>query len=108
MLKPEFEATAGEWEYLCCSCMIEGPEFYDMPSKCQACGFPTVRYTHTLKRQGQEIYVGVDCAITLTDSNIPVLAENETKRKERWRRDRFNRPGICTTTIADLKKRGKL
>jgi len=111
-MKPEMEATVGQWEYIHCSCMIEGPGFADFPVKCQACGFPTVRYTHTLKNQnsGRELYVGVDCATILVGGfdDIPTLAENETKRKERWRRDRFDRPGVCKTTIDDLIERGKL
>jgi len=57
------------------------------------------------KRQMQ---VGIECARILMDSDVPRLAENETKRKERWRREVYLKPGRCWTTIEDLKDEGKL
>lgn len=67
-----------------------------------------------LRRQniyGETISVGVDCAsisVTPDESHIPLLAEQETARKERWRRDVYDSPGLCRTTIDNLIERGKL
>jgi hypothetical protein len=41
------------------------------------------------------------------DSRIPRLAENETKRKERWRKH-YQKPGRVTTDVEDLEVRGKV
>jgi hypothetical protein len=59
----------------------------------------------------QQIQVGIECAALLVspdDSHIPRLAENEVRRKERWRREVYHKPGRCTTTVEDLENRGKL
>jgi hypothetical protein len=40
-------------------------------------------------------------------SEIPALAENETKRKEQWR-IHYRRPGRCTTDVENLRERGKI
>jgi hypothetical protein len=81
--------------------------------ECAACGNTNLRFIHSLENidTGQEIQVGIECAVLLVgsdDSHIPRLGENETKRKERWRREKYNKPGRCTTTIDDLIDRGKL
>jgi hypothetical protein len=54
--------------------------------------------------------VGVDCAAKLLsseESEIPRLAENETKRKESWR-VRYQNFGECRTTEDNLIERGIL
>jgi hypothetical protein len=78
---------------------------------CDACGNTNLRFIHTLQstKDGKLIGVGIECARLLMEgSEIPVLAENETKRKERWRREVYFRPGRCVTTFEDLIERGKL
>ena len=79
--------------------------------ECTACGNTNLRFIHTLENQEdkRQIAVGIECArILLEGSEIPALAENETKRKERWRREKYRTPGRCSTTIDDLFERGKL
>jgi hypothetical protein len=106
-------ATVGQWKYLGCHCIVKffssgGVSF---TYQCDACGNTNLRFIHTLgnTENGRQINVGLDCARQLLEgSDVPVLAENETKRKERWRRDVFRRPGRCSTTIDDLIERGKL
>ena len=75
-----------------------------------ACSNTNLRFFHTLEhREGHnQIEVGIECArVLMQGSEIPSLAENETKRKERWR-IHYRRPGRCTTTIDNLIERGKL
>lgn len=110
-IKPELGATAGQWEYICCYCIVQlasgvewsGPE-------CAACGNRNLRFIHVIQNNDDErqVWVGLDCADALMGgSEIPSLAENETKRKERWR-IRYRKPGRCVTTIDDLIEKGKL
>jgi hypothetical protein len=80
---------------------------------CDACGNKNLRFIHTLENceDNRVIDVGIECARVLLgvdEWELPALAENETKRKERWRREKFNRPGRCITTIEDLMNRGEL
>ena len=108
--------TEGKWRYVSCSVTVGDT---DRQGRCQVCGVRNHRFTHTLfypTKLGRirgtyenHIFVGVECAAVLIDGDpaIPRLAENETARKERWR-IRYDNPGVCTTTIADLIKRGKL
>jgi hypothetical protein len=57
---------------------------------------------------GRQIDVGIECArVLMEDYEVPSLAENETKGKERWR-VRYRTPGRCSTTVDDLEDRGKL
>jgi hypothetical protein len=103
-----------QWEYLCCHCIVK----FDRPSgvtcsftyECAVCGNTNLRFIHTLEHREdkRQIEVGIECARALMNgSEIPALAENETKRKESWRR-RYRTPGRCSTDIVDLEKRGKL
>ena len=110
--------TEGKWRYVSCSVDVADASGHVL-CRCQVCGNGNRRYTHTLlypRELGRirgtyenHIFVGVECAAVLIDGDpaIPRLAENETARKERWR-IRYDNPGVCTTTIADLIKRGKL
>jgi len=80
--------------------------------ECAACCNTNLRFVHVLEHEddGRQIEVGIECARTLLDPSdyeIPSLAENETKRKERWR-IRYNNPGRCVTTVAHLDEKGKL
>jgi hypothetical protein len=81
--------------------------------KCAACGNKNLRFIHVLKfkdRTRREIEVGVECAQLLVcaeDAKRPRLAENETARKESWRR-KYKTFGLCRTTVEDLENRGKL
>ena len=114
-IKPELAATAGHWLYLCCDTLVKFPG----PSgcthtgmDCAACSNTNLRFWHTLEHEetGEQITVGVECARVLLgpdDWEIPGLAENEVKRKERWR-VRYRNPGRCVATLEDLEKRGKL
>jgi hypothetical protein len=109
-LKPELAATVGQWEYICCHCIvITGRVGVSFTYKCDACGNTNLRFIHTLEnlKNKMQIDVGVSCALVLMDSEIPALAENETKRKEGWRIT-YRKPGRCYTTIDDLLNRGKL
>lgn len=116
MLNSELLATAGQWAYVCCFCIVEiitGTGVHTTGPECAACSNTNLRFVHVLEHEedeGRQIEVGIECARTLvdpSDSAIPRLAENETKRKERWR-VHYRTPGRCVTTIADLEKRGKL
>jgi hypothetical protein len=83
-----------------------------MAYECDACGNKNLRFIHTLEHceEDRVIEVGIECARVLLGEDqweIPGLAENETKRKERWR-VHYRKPGRCSTTIANLEERGKL
>ncbi len=113
MITPELSATLGAWAYLDCHCLVEirGSGVSGITYQCEACGTTSLRFVHTLENltDARQIQVGIECArVLMGGSEIPRLAENETKRKERWRRDTFRRPGRCVTTIDDLIERGKL
>lgn len=105
------ELTPGQWEYICCSCVVKmGRSRVFITYQCQFCGNTNLRFIHTLEHSEnkRQISVGLECARVLMDgSEIPRLAENETKRKERWR-IHYRKPGTCVTGIEDLIKRGKL
>jgi hypothetical protein len=118
--------TAGDWLYVSCQCLVElkpaGVIRTQEGGICQLCGNNNVRFVHTLEYlpdidqqkpdpEVRRIEVGIDCArelVGLEDYEIPGLAENQTKRKERWRRVKFHRPGRCVTTVEDLEMKGKL
>jgi hypothetical protein len=112
---PELAATAGEWVYICCYCMVEihtGTGVITSGPECMMCHNANLRFVHVLEHEGdgRQIEVGIECARNLVDPydrEIPRLAENETKRKEGWR-IHYNNPGRCVTTVCDLEKRGKL
>jgi len=110
-VKPELAATAGQWEYICCYCMVRlasgvttsGPD-------CDACGNCNLRFVHVIQNDTdhRQLLVGLDCASVLTeDHETPRLAENETKRKEAWR-IYYKKPGRCVTTVDCLIEKGKL
>jgi hypothetical protein len=112
---PELAATAGQWVYVCCHCMviIGSGIITGITYECGACHNTNLRFIHTLEHEddGRQIQVGIECARALLSSGdweIPALAENETKRKERWRREVYRKPGRCTTTVENLMERGKL
>jgi hypothetical protein len=119
-------ATAGEWLYDSCRVLVllrttGGATHTQEGGVCQLCGNNNVKFIHTLKylpdveaeksdRDVWHVEVGLDCAQILLGSDearIPILAENETHRKRKWR-IYYRRPGICTTTFDDLDTRGKL
>ncbi len=112
-VKPELALTAGQWEYIDCHCIVRfsGGGGVTITYECAACGNTNLRFIHALEHleNKRQIAVGVECARMLMEgSEIPVLAENETKRKERWRREKYHTPGRCSTTLDDLIERGKL
>jgi hypothetical protein len=111
-MRPEMEATAGQWVYVYCECHVHVASTLAVAItyRCEACGNTNLRFIHTLEHleTKKQIQVGIECACILMDDDLPYLAENETKRKERWRRERFNRPGRCSTTPEDLEERGKI
>jgi hypothetical protein len=111
-LNPELEATVGQWEYVSCHCLVKlGRGGVSFTYECAACGNTNLRFIHTLEHTEDKrlIMVGIECACVLIDDyEVPRLAENETKRKERWRREVYRTPGRCVTTVEDLENRGKL
>lgn len=114
-LKPELAATAGCWLYVSCHALVKFPGREGVivtGLDCEACGNTNLRFFHTLEHEetNQQISVGIECAQMLLDTSdweIPRLAENEVKRKERWR-VHYRRPGRCSVDIDDLMKRNKL
>jgi hypothetical protein len=104
----------GEWLYSYCYCNVTLGEndwkYYGY--QCSLCGNKNLRFIHVLKHKDsrKEIEVGIECAVHLLfpeEKDFPRLAENETARKERWRR-RYQTYGICRTTVDDLQNRGKV
>jgi len=80
--------------------------------QCAACNNTNLRFIHVLEHPEtkEQIQVGIECARILVcpeDSHLPRLAENETKRKERWRQH-YGTRGRCFTDEQDLIERGKL
>ncbi len=112
-MKAEMEVTAGQWDYVCCACFIqlEGSGVYASQNNvCMACGNTNIRFNHILEHveDGRQISVGIECArVLVKDRALPRLAENEVKRKERWR-IHYKKPGRCTADAVDLRERGKL
>lgn len=120
-MKINLDGTEGHWTFFECGTwvgsVIEAGIGWNL--FCDRCG-KAMRFTHTLcgpngvaKPRGcpSTIHVGVDCAALLVvpdERHIPLLAEQETARKERWRRDRYNSPGVCKTTLDNLRERGKI
>lgn len=115
MLSREFETTAGQWNYVCCYCIVKintGSGVSATGPECAVCHNTNLRFVHILEHEkdGRQIQVGIECARTLLDASdyeIPALAENECKRKERWR-IHYSNPGRCVTTVDDLLEKGKL
>jgi hypothetical protein len=108
----ELAATVGQWEYVCCYCFINtglgisGSITYE----CALCHNTNLRFIHVLENleDHRQIDVGIECARRLIDDfELPALAENEVKRKEKWR-IYYSKPGRCVATVDDLKNRGKL
>jgi|SRR5271156_4586602 len=116
----ELLATAGDWFYVSCHVIVNLGSGVTVTSEgglCALCGNNNMRFMHTLGHwgtdgdpDGREIQVGIDCASMLLSANegyLPRVAENETKRKEKWRIIHRN-PGRCVTTEDDLIEKGKL
>lgn len=111
---PELAATAGQWEYLFCYCIVKIETGFGVTTsgpECAACHNTNLRFVYILEHEedGRLINVGIECARALLDPldvEIPRLAENETKRKEGWR-VHYRNPGRCVTTVGDLENRGK-
>ena len=111
-LKPEFGSTIGHWEYLSCSCIVKLGEggIIGFKHECHACGNTNLRFIHTLEHceDHRQICVGIECARALMDDwETPQVAENELKRKERWR-IHYKKPGRCSVTFDELIEKGKL
>lgn len=105
----ELAATAGQWEYVSCHCIVKLGSGVTMSYECDVCGNTNLRFIHTLEHHDKRVvWVGIECArLLMQGSEIPVLAENETKRKETWR-IHYRKAGRCVTTMDDLKNRGKV
>lgn len=111
----ELAATVGQWVYVCCYCRVRIETEFGVTTtgpECDACHNTNLHFVHVLEHEedGRQICVRIECAHTLlddSDSEIPRLAENETKRKEGWR-VHYGTAGRCVTTVRDLEKRGKL
>lgn len=113
-IKPEFVTTAGQWIYVCCVTFIQFPSssgvHCSFSFQCNSCGNTNLRFQHILEhiQDARQISVGIECASALLeDDELPRLAENEVKRKERWR-IYYRKPGRCSVDIVDLQNRGKL
>lgn len=120
-------STAGDWLYVSCRVMVMlktrggGSTHTQEGGICQLCGNNNVQFIHTLEYlpdidagkpddEVQRVDVGLDCAQILAgadDEYVPVRAENETRRKRKWRLH-YRRPGMCITTPEDLVGRGRL
>lgn len=111
--------TEGGWIYHWCETEV-GSRTDDARHACMLCS-TRMRFGHVVsypKEQKRfpgivenQLSVGIECAVKLLppdQADIPRLAEQETARKERWRRDVYGTPGICKTTIDDLIDKGKL
>jgi hypothetical protein len=104
-IKPELAATVGQWEYVCCHCLVDfgsASLIVQITHECEACGNTNLRFFHTLENLEDKklIEVGIECARALLgpeEWKIPGLAENEVKRKEGWR-IHYNKPGWCYAT----------
>src|ERR1051326_2882634 len=102
-MKPEMKSTLGQWIYLSCKCFVRVGRgiSVQITYECQACGNTNLRFVHTLEHvvDNRQIQVGIECAtILVKDAELPRLAENEVKRKERWRQE-YRKPGRCVATI---------
>jgi hypothetical protein len=112
-LNPEFLETVGQWLYVDCHCLVNmGRSGVIFTYECDGCCNTNLRFIHTLEHEENQrlIQVGIECARALLDPEdweIPGLAENEVKRKERWR-IHYRKPGRCRADIQDLMNRGKL
>ena len=115
-MKPEMEATVSQWSYVWCECHVHIATGWGVTSSattfycCDACGNTNLRFIHVLEHVGtkKQIFVGIECAgVLLDDWELPRLAENEVKRKERWRQH-YRRPGRCSADVKDLEARGKI
>lgn len=112
-MSPDLESTAGQWIYLCCHCVVNLGHGVSCSRDCDACHNTNLRYIHTLAHIDDDeriMQVGIDCARVLMgpeEAEVPRLAENETKRKERWR-IHYRNAGRCVTTVDDLIQKGKL
>lgn len=114
-LKAEWAATIGDWLYVSCHTIVKFPGGTGATRKgqsCEACCNTNLRFIHTLEHldDGRQLTVGIECARILLGGDeweVPGLAENEVRRKERWR-IHYRRPGRCSADIQDLMNRGKL
>jgi len=113
-IKADLAKTVGQWDYVFCYTLIKLPSsggvHVSCKPECDACGNTNLRFVHILEHveTGRLIDVGIECAcVLLEDDDLPRLAENEVKRKERWRIF-YRKPGRCVVGLAELEKRGKL
>jgi len=108
-MRPRIGDTSEQWGYVWCECFVRTSSgiHVSITYECFACGNSNLRFIHRLEDKRQ-IQVGIECAgILLDDSELPRLAENEVKRKEKWR-IHYGNPGRCWVTVADLEAKGKL
>ena len=111
-IRPEMGATAGQWTHVWCECQVQitSAIIVQFTYQCAACGNSNLRFIHVLERveTKEQVWVGIECAgVLLNDFELPRLAENEVKRKERWRQ-RFRKPGKCIAGLLELESRGKI
>jgi Zn-finger nucleic acid-binding protein len=82
-IRPEMAATIGQWVYVWCECHVRIASAITVAFKYQCAG------------------------VLLDDFELPRLAENEVKRKERWRQH-YRKPGRCIAGLLELESRGKI
>src|SRR6266536_2799014 len=104
------DLVPGQWDYVCCYCIVKNDRGsgVSITHECTACGNANLRFLHVLEHleNKRQIQGGIECARALmNDSEIPTLAESETKRKKSWR-PRYRKLGRCSTTVEDLQNRG--
>jgi hypothetical protein len=109
---PDLPLAVGQWTYICCYCTVKIASGVStgITHECALCHNTNLRFIHVLENLADQaqIEVGIECArVLMRGSKIPMLAENETKRKERWR-IHYRKPGHCVTTVDGLIERGKL
>jgi hypothetical protein len=105
-------ATIGKWVYVWCECHVRIASAITVviTYQCAACDNSNLRFIHVLEclETKEQIWVGIECAgVLLGDFDLPRLAENEVKRKERWRQH-YRKPGRCIAGLLELESRGKV
>lgn len=111
-MRPEMTATIGQWVYVWCECHVRLPSGITVAFlyQCAACSNSNLRFIHILERveTKEQIWVGIECAgVLMDDFELPRLAENEVKRKERGRQH-YRKPGKCIAGLPELEARGKI
>jgi hypothetical protein len=73
----------GPWELVGIADVFEGVERENREfAECEFCGYPRVRYVHSIARADKELEVGCVCACHLCASEEPRIAEQAFKSRQ--------------------------